>query len=325
MVTRTAYDTESATPQTLRKAQQVLRKTQQAQAHCTRWPALKHCGNWINVLNNKCWCNVLHDLRTCTLEMANADWIHSTMGANGITISNGHTSTRTTENERATLTHISIITPVARMIRKMSIADTTLSTAKTNPHYGHRCRARLRCPLSRWHSCASLQAHCCGCCCCWGCCVCEVCGSCCCVAWQVQHYVQSVFTALFVLFLPCSHVFLLHFSLSVSLAGLWASSTLSSSRACSAALLATRQVRRRSRAVRMCGLLSTRIHQAFLHHVMCLFDTSFSSCVEFTSFLASTHSFYVVISSSPSCPFWASTSLSCFKAFLLLCHLFFFS
>ena len=48
-----------------------------------------------------------------------------------------------------------------------------------------------------------------------------------------------------------------------------------SSRACSAALLAARHVRRRPRAVRKCGPLSTRTHQAFLHHVMCLFDTSF--------------------------------------------------
>ena len=61
-------------------------------------------------------------------------------------------------------------------------------------------------------------------------------------------------------------------------------------------------------AVRRCGPLSTRIHQAFLHHV-CLFDTSFSSCVEFAYFFASTHSSFVVISSSPSCLSRASTSL----------------
>ena len=54
----------------------------------------------------------------------------------------------------------------------------------------------------------------------------------------------------------------------------------------------------------------TRIHHTFFHHVMCLFDTSFSSCIEFASFLASTHSFCVVVSSSPSCPSWASTPLS---------------
>ena len=86
--------------------------------------------------------------------------------------------------------------------------------------------------------------------------------------------------------------------------------SLSSSRACSAALLAARQIRRRPRAVRMCGPLSTRIHQAFFHHVICIFDTSFSSCIEFTSFLGSTHSFCVVVSSSSSCPFCSSTSLS---------------
>ena len=112
------------------------------------------------------------------------------------------------------------------------------------------------------------------------------------------------------LLLPCSQFFLLHFSLSASLAEIWVSSTLSSSRACSAALLTARHVRRRPRAVRMCGPLSTRIHQTFLHHVMCPFDTSFSSCIEVASFFASTHFSCVVISSSPSCPLWASTSLS---------------
>ena len=83
-----------------------------------------------------------------------------------------------------------------------------------------------------------------------------------------------------------------------------------SSRACSAALLAARHVRRRPRAVHKGVPLSTQIHQAFLHHLMCLFDTSFSSCVEFISFFASTHSSCVVISSSLPCPSWASASLS---------------
>ena len=65
--------------------------------------------------------------------------------------------------------------------------------------------------------------------------------------------------------------FLPHFSSSASSARLRVSSTLSSSRACSAALLAARQIRRRPRAVRMCGPLSTRINHAF-HHDMCLLD-----------------------------------------------------
>ena len=44
------------------------------------------------------------------------------------------------------------------------------------------------------------QAHYCAPCCCCCCCSCgHCCGCCCCVAWQVQHCVQSVFTALFVL------------------------------------------------------------------------------------------------------------------------------
>ena len=123
--------------------------------------------------------------------------------------------------------------------------------------------------------------------------------------------------------------FLHHFSLSASSAKLWVSSTLSSSRACSAPLLAARQIRRRPCAVCKCGPLSTRIHHAFFHHIICLFDTSFSSCIEFTSFLASAHSFCVVVYSFPSCPSCASTSflgfpfsrlsLSCsFWAFLSL-------
>ena len=41
-------------------------------------------------------------------------------------------------------------------------------------------------------------------------------------------------------------------------------------------------------------------------HVMCLFDTSFSSCIEFVSFCSSTHFSCVVIASSLSCPSWAS-------------------
>ena len=54
-------------------------------------------------------------------------------------------------------------------------------------------------------------------------------------------------------------------------------------RTCSAACLAARQVLRRPLALRMCGPWSTRIHHAFCHHVMCLFDTWHSSCTEFTS------------------------------------------
>ena len=53
------------------------------------------------------------------------------------------------------------------------------------------------------------------------------------------------------LVLPCSHFFLPRFSPSASSARLRVSSTLSSWLACSAALLAARQIRRRPRAVRM--------------------------------------------------------------------------
>ena len=54
--------------------------------------------------------------------------------------------------------------------------------------------------------------------------------------------------------------------------------TRSASPACSAAL-AARHVRR----PHVCPL-SIRTHQAFLHHLMCLFNTSCSSCTEFVSF-----------------------------------------
>ena len=114
------------------------------------------------------------------------------------------------------------------------------------------------------------------------------------------------------LVLPWFHFFLPHVFPSASSARLWVSSTLSSSRACSAALLAARRVRRRPRAVRRCGPLSTRIHRGFFHHVMCLFDTSLSSCIEFVSFFSSTLSSCLVISSLPSYPSCALTLLSSF-------------
>ena len=57
-----------------------------------------------------------------------------------------------------------------------------------------------------------------------------------------------------------------------------------------------------------CEVLSTRIHHAFFHHVMCLFDTSLSSYIEFVSFFASTHFSCVVTSFASSCPSWASIS-----------------
>ena len=71
---------------------------------------------------------------------------------------------------------------------------------------------------------------------------------------------------------------------SASSAKLWVSSTLSSSRACSAAFLAARQIRRRPRPVRICGPTSTRIHHAF----------STMSCVY------STHQSHLVLNSFPS-------------------------
>ena len=66
----------------------------------------------------------------------------------------------------------------------------------------------------------------------------------------------------------------------------WISSTQSPSRACSAALLAARRSCAFPLALRMLDPSSMRIHHAFLHHVMCLFDTSFSSCIGFVFFNA---------------------------------------
>ena len=59
---------------------------------------------------------------------------------------------------------------------------------------------------------------------------------------------------------------------------------------------------RRPRAVCRCGPLSMRTHLDLCHHVMCLFDTSYFSCIEFvSSSLSSTLLSRVVLSPSPSC------------------------
>ena len=126
----------------------------------------------------------------------------------------------------------------------------------------------------------SLQARCCCCCIC-GC-------SCCCRCRKVQCRVSSLRC------LVClSPLFFSHFSISASSAACWVSSTKSPSRACSAALLAARQTRRLPLALLMLDPSSIRIHHARLHHVVCLFDTSPSSYIQFLfslSFLSPTHS-----------------------------------
>ena len=112
----------------------------------------------------------------------------------------------------------------------------------------------------------------CGCCCCYCCC----CGSgcCTCVLRQVQHEVQSVLTALSNLSVCLSFPPFLLFCLFGERLGLSGPVFISS-------LLTARQTRRLPLALRMCGPLSTRIHHALCHHVMCLFDTWHSSCTEF--------------------------------------------
>ena len=105
------------------------------------------------------------------------------------------------------------------------------------------------------------------------------CCCCICVLRQVQHQVQRAFSALSACLSVCLSVCL--FSHFASSARHRISSTLSPSRACSAALLAARQTRRRPLALRMLDPSSIRIHHAFLNHVMCLFDTSLSSQIWF--------------------------------------------
>ena len=84
------------------------------------------------------------------------------------------------------------------------------------------------------------------------------------------------------------------------------------SRISRAALVAARHACRRPRAVRRCGLLSIRTHHDLCHHVVCLFDTWFFSCIEFVPPpFSSTLPSRVVSSPSSSCPPWASTLLSC--------------
>ena len=87
------------------------------------------------------------------------------------------------------------------------------------------------------------------------------------------------------------------FAAEAAVTEVWTSSARSATCVSCTALVAARHVRRRPRAIRRCGPLSTRIHQVFRHYVMCLFDTLFSPGIEVvpTSF-TSTHSSCIVIS-----------------------------
>ena len=70
---------------------------------------------------------------------------------------------------------------------------------------------------------------------------------------------------------------------SLSLSSHTVSPTEFPSRTCSAACETACQILRRHPALRMGRPWSPRIHHAFYHNVMCLFDTWHSSCTEFTS------------------------------------------
>ena len=132
------------------------------------------------------------------------------------------------------------------------------------------------------------------------CCRCCCCGCTCCGVGKVEYDVQDVCVAFFCfpspipLFLPLQPFLSRAFPARLS----WL----------------PRHTFRRPRAVRRCGPLSIRTHQAFRHHVMCLLDTSFSSFIEFIPFFVPTQFSCVVISPSPSCPSWASTFLSSLRS-----------
>ena len=84
-----------------------------------------------------------------------------------------------------------------------------------------------------------------------------------------------------------------HFSHFASSAGHWVSSTLSPSRACSAALLAARQTRRRPLALRMLDPSSIRIHHAFPRHVSVRHITVFTKLVSVLSFTLLLNAFFL--------------------------------
>ena len=147
------------------------------------------------------------------------------------------------------------------------------------------------------------------------CCCC--CLGCCCYVAMAVALCGRCSTRCNVLSVHCLSVCLLsHFSHFASSARHRISSTMSPSRAHSAALLAARQTRRRPLALRMLDPSSIRIHHAFLHHVMCLFDThcfhKIDSVLSFTlllnAFFFRSISYLFTFLFSPP---WASTSLSC--------------
>ena len=133
---------------------------------------------------------------------------------------------------------------------------------------------------------------CCGCCCyccccrwcCWCCCCCWCCWCCCCETCRIRCRVASFAFPVLPFFLPFSL-----FSVTLPTGSLRPSFRRGPGRPL-AWLLA-----------RFCPL-STRIHHALCHHVMCLFDTWHSSGSEFTSSSCSPWAF-----TSPS---WAFTFLS---------------
>ena len=113
------------------------------------------------------------------------------------------------------------------------------------------------------------------------------------------------------LVLPCSHFLLPHFSPSASSAELWASSTpvvIMSLFGCSSGCSpSSSTASRRPHVWSVVYMDPPSVSQP----IMCLFDTSFSSCIEFDSFLSSTLPSRVVPSRSSSFSPGHQSFLSC--------------
>ena len=174
------------------------------------------------------------------------------------------------------------------------------SAVKTATQEGPPSQAVQPSPSRRTRSDGSLQAHR-RYCCCWCCCFSACSG-------KVEYDVQYVCVALSGLSLSLSSSPRLLLCLFGWAPGLFDPVVITSLFGCSSGCSPDSSTPSRRSHVR--SPLSTRMHHAFFHQIMCPFDTSFSSCIEFASFFASTHFSCVAVSSSPSCPSWASTSLS---------------
>ena len=130
---------------------------------------------------------------------------------------------------------------------------------------------------------------CCCWCCCWYCCLC--CCSCCCHFWQVQHDVQSVFTALSFSLSPfLSPSPFLSLCLIGFASGLSDTITVASFFGCPSGCSPDHAP---SSGAAHAGSVVNPDPRCLVHHVVCLFGTSSPSCTEFlfsSSLVTSKHS-----------------------------------